>query len=249
LWVGAVALSGYSSDQSDEQSVALCPWEHDEGVQNHYWIEGLWPEFASSAKQARTSQGSYHHALRAFRGDRHSSCRFHRWFNHRVLAVNSACDIDSHLAISSIFSDPPTSRTKTVSTRQFGDRRFFPGFRQKCCHGAIWLGGISLSLFLSKIAIACCAAAISGLRCSTSRINSSKRTACAPVGDLCLPRTTPIARVPLQVRRNDGCECRPTGRKASAFPACSISLCRGWKLDRIVNFGESRNGMEGLEKS
>ena len=36
-------------------------------------------------------------------------------------------------------------------------------------------------------------------------------------------------------------------RKALAFPAYSISLSRGWKVDRIANSGKSRNGMEGVE--
>jgi len=32
-----------------------------------------------------------------------------------------------------------------------------------------------------------------------------------------------------------------------AFPAYSISLWRGWKIDRIANSGKSRNGMERVK--
>jgi len=32
-----------------------------------------------------------------------------------------------------------------------------------------------------------------------------------------------------------------------AFPACSISLWRGWKVVRIANSGKSGNGMDGVE--
>jgi hypothetical protein len=32
-----------------------------------------------------------------------------------------------------------------------------------------------------------------------------------------------------------------------AFPACSISLWRGWKIDRIANSGKSGNGRDRVE--
>jgi len=32
-----------------------------------------------------------------------------------------------------------------------------------------------------------------------------------------------------------------------AFPAYSISLWRGWKIDRIANSGKRGSGMEGVE--